>query len=419
MFAISLLIAVAGYAYQLPSTTGFRVVARVPGLRASEAGGELAKEFKEFNTRVAWEGTATTIDPRTAVPSAPIEYKHYVFEHEDEFSVRTTTTTADGARCDETMAYARAGLDVDLDGSYSAEHRDGLKFPSLFGGSDLGATVVLEHSLATSDRERRRLLLSYSADSGALEQVLLLVEGRCVDGEDAPPPANAPQSTLYALLGTWAGDACMRSVARSQPARAAGLGFGARTGGKMSKAQGAASGKGEVVRTAVFKARLSYAWDGETTVARQLLATSFGEDSGEPTATIRGVGQLQTTAGEWADYESVTFPADASKPVLLLLPASCHILAPTQLPPLGGHDGDEASSAFPFSTEFGALLEPGEGFGWQGYQAAAEYEEESEESEGGVLPEGDAEAMRLVRIQRLYDDSGSFVSGTTSLCTAE
>ena len=161
------------------------------------------------------------------------------------------------------------------------------------------------------------------------------------------------------------------------------------------------------MRTAVFKARLSYAWDGDATVARQMEATSFGEAAAaEPTATIRGVGELRRTEGKWADYERVVFAGDVSRPVLLLLPASCHALIPTRLPPRASN---AAADAFAFSTEFGALLEAGEGFGWRGYQPSDGVASEPEEDDG---------AMRLVRIQRLYDASGRFISGTTSLCSA-
>ena len=56
---------------------------------------------------------------------------------------------------------------------------------------------------------------------------------------------------------------------------------------------------------------------------------------------------------------------DASRPTLLLLPASCHVLAPLRLPP-----ADAPSTSF--SIEFGAVLEPGESFGWTGFQPGDE-----------------------------------------------
>ncbi len=388
---------------------------RASNVRAVDGTDEQWIAFGKFNTMVAWTGTATVIDPLTAVPSPSVAYDHFVASVPGApRSIKTTTTTATGTRSEETVSLSGSGLDVDLDGSYSADHPNGLELAALLGGGTANdGGIVLEHSLACSDRERRRLLLSYDGASGTLLQVLLLVEGRRAEGEAAPPPCSAPPTSLFSLLGVWVGDACMRSVTR---AAAGGFGFGGggfAGGGLGASGRKKSGGKGALaaaVRTAVFKARLSYAWDGGAVVARQMEATSFGEaSSASPTATIRAVGELRTTKGEWSDYESVTFAADAARPVLLLLPSSCHILAPTRLPardktaPSGKGD-----AAFAFSTEFGVVLEPGEGFGWRGYQ------------EGDRPPEEDAadDAMRLVRIQRLYDESGSFVSGTTSLCSA-
>ena len=71
-----------------------------------------------------------------------------------------------------------------------------------------------------------------------------------------------------------------------------GGGFGGSGRGRGGPKRGKAGGGASDVRVAVFKARLSYAWDGDTVVARQLEATSFGEtDTAQPTATIRGVGE--------------------------------------------------------------------------------------------------------------------------------
>ncbi len=75
-----------------------------------------------------------------------------------------------------------------------------------------------------------------------------------------------------------------------------------------------------------------------------------------------------------SDHECVRFAGDAARPTMLMLPQGCYVIAPTLLP-AGG-----AQESFPFSTEFGALLEPGEGFGWQGYQGDASPGEEAEEA---------------------------------------
>lgn len=56
----------------------------------------------------------------------------------------------------------------------------------------------------------------------------------------------------------------------------------------------------------------------------------------------------------------VKFTADGpASPRLLLLPGGCHVLAPRYL------------ADAPFLTEFGALLEAGESFGWMGDIPAA------------------------------------------------
>ena len=397
MLAVTILCA----SYVVPRCAGYSVAAYMRRTASARVHAATDDEhwvaFSKFNAMVAWTGTATVINPLTAEPSQQVAYEHFVASVPGAPRIiKTTTTTASGTRSEETVNLSTSGLDVDLDGSYSAEHPAGLTLATLFGSADSGTDGIhiFEHSLACSDRERRRLLLSYDTKSGALRQVLLLVEGRRAAGETALPPCSAPPSTLFSLLGVWAGDACMRSLTRTD------RGFGLAGGGARLVS--------DVIRTAVFKARLSYAWDGGTVVARQLEATSFGEAStAPPTATIRGVGELRTTKGKWSDFESVAFNADASRPVLLLLPSSCHVLAPTRLPARNENAPGGEGSAFAFSTEFGAVLDPGESFGWRGYQ------------EGDEPPEGQADdAMRLVRIQRLYDESGSFVSGTTSLCSA-
>lgn len=141
--------------------------------------------------------------------------------------------------------------------------------------------------------------------------------------------------------------------------------------------------------------------------------TSF---DGATLQAIGSIGELQTTSSEWYDHERVAFPSDASSPLLLFLPASCYLLAPTLLPPAKSGRGAQGpdAPAFAFSTEFGALLEPGENFGWQGYRAT-----DATVADEGAPAQQDALAARLVRIQRLYGTEGAFASGTTSLCTIE
>ena len=85
----------------------------------------------------------------TAAPCGPgVEYTHFVGVDGDRRLV-TTTTTAAGERREERVELG-ATLDVDLDGSYSTEHEDGLRLPQLLGAAD-GDHLVIEHSLATSD----------------------------------------------------------------------------------------------------------------------------------------------------------------------------------------------------------------------------------------------------------------------------
>ena len=120
--------------------------------------------------------------------------------------------------------------------------------------------------------------------------------------------------------------------------------------------------------------------------------------------------------------------ADAARPTLLMLPQGCYVLAPSRLPPAssaaaeGARDDAGGGGSFAYSTEFGALLEPGESFGWQGYQAAAAADDGGDDAtadgEGAELAapgEVDDEAPRLARIQRLYGTDGQYASGTTSL----
>ena len=391
------------------------------------------KSYLAYNADVGWRGYATLIDPRTAVPTLPgVTYSHFVASDEDERAAAVRTTTSVGAagpdkKLEETVAYVGGNADIDLDGSYSCEHPDGLALATLLLNSAEESKKtpaethrVIEHSLAVSDEERRRCLLSYSTTTGALDSVLLLVEKK---GEAADVAA---QSTLYSLVGTWRGDACVRSPTAAATSKAprgfgkdrgGGGGFG---GGGKQKDSSAPDSLG-AFRTAVFKARLTYAWDGDTSVARQLCVTSSFGGGGDLDA-IRSSGTLLREEGDYGEYESVRFVGDATLPTLLLLPAACHLLAPLQLPVASAGGGDLPDGPVPFSTEFGAVLEPGESFGWRGYQPSDDIGvqlEEGEEELPPLDPEGDASAPRLVRSSRLYSAVGKLVSCTTSFCEAE
>ena len=161
--------------------------------------------------------------------------------------------------------------DIDLDGSYSTEHADGLGLASLLLERDdesSASCLVVEHSLAVSDEERRRSLLVYG--DGELEAVILLAE--CKGG--APEPAA--HSTLFSLVGAWSGDSCVRSAGAATQAftQSSGgknpFGFGgANKGGKEAK-KGASPAILATRRTNVFKAALTYAWDGAATVHREV-----------------------------------------------------------------------------------------------------------------------------------------------------
>ena len=384
---------------------------RAPVPLCSDAAPTPWGSFAKFNVDVAWQGTATVIDPNTCEPTLPpVTYDHFVSaEPKKPGAIRTTTTTTSGSgaggKAEEVVVLEPSTFDVDLDGSFSTEHAEGLGLAEqLFAATGKERAVdaphlVIEHSLAVSDDERRRCLLSYAG--GALERVLLLVERRLsADAVDPAPPA-----TLYSLLGVWNGDACVRSLlppAAEPRGRAPARGFGAPPSrGSARRALAKAVG-GTTSKTNVFKARLTYAWDGEELLQRQLQVTSF---DGSELDAIRSVGTLRRHSGEWGEYESVDFVGDSSAPTLLLLPSSCHVLAPLQLP----EDGAA------FSTEFGAVLEAGESFGWQGFRGVLPGVEEGQEEEGG---DDDDDAQRLVRIGRLYNE-GAFVSGTTSLCSTE
>ena len=327
----------------------------------------------------AWRGTGWLIDPRTAEPLAIEDVTTSVDPAPSALVTQTTLGARDPARDLLDLDLA----DADLDGSYSAEHdTDG----GLLGGGAPGG-LVIEHAIAVSDNERRRCLLRYG-DGGALEAVLLLLEGRAAaDDVDAPAP-----STLLSICGDWEGDASVRRSAEPAAARPkGGRGFGTPRVAKARDVFDEAAGRqGRPEATSVFKSRLSYLYDGESTVVRKLGATAFGGDELDDIATF---GVLKRHDGKFGEYESVGFASDASQPRLLLLPAACHVLAPSLL-------SDDA----PFTCEFGVALEPGESFGWAGFTDRMPEQ-----------PEQDSDARRLARSTRLYAGRGRFVSGTTSL----
>lgn len=361
--------------------------------------------FARFNG-AEWKGLATFVDPLTGEPGIPVAYDHVVVAQGDaakrDSVVVRTSTTVGGEPQDDQVAWAGSTTDVDVDGSYSMQHPAGLGLATQLAaaatradGTPLGVALddalVLDCSLAVSDEERRRCLLAYDRTSRELTAALLLVETKA--GAAAAPAGGATQATLIQLLGEWAGDASVRSRAPPPPpAKGFGRGLASRAADKPAAA----------ARLNVFKARLSYGWDGRDTVARQLGVTGF---DGQEAPPIRSVGTLLRHQGRWGEYEQVRFLADAACPSLLLLPSDCHVLAPLQLP--------EPSSGDAWSVEFGAVLPAGEVYGWQGWQGA-----DDDDDESGNPNAASASSPRLVRIQRLHS-ADAFVSGTTSLCTAD
>ena len=148
------------------------------------------------------------------------------------------------------------------------------------------------------------------------------------------------------------------------------------------------------------------------------MTTFGGENDLRP---IRSTGKLEQHTGDFGDYERVRFEAgDRLQPTLTLLPAGCHVLAPLQLPVDGSDTGntDDQDAQRSYSTEFGAVLEPGESFGWRGLQRSDKDDIDDDEL-AAQEPDGSDDSPRLVRSARLYAGVGEFVSGSTSLCTAE
>lgn len=365
---------------------------RSPCARAARARGCCMTEGFGFNVGT-WQGVCHDIDPITAEPSFPCATYSCRVALFDQSRVVTTATVGEIER-DETFIIDTA-TDIDLDGTYSAEHSAGMELVGLLAPDARSSSTVIEHSIATSDSERRRCLLVYEGEGGqtplVLSRVLLLVETREGAAETLAPPC-----TLTALLGDWVGDASVRRPRAPPPPPPRGFGGGvARKTGDGRPARSAAQqrSEGAGAGTNVYKARLKYAWDGERLVVRRLGVTSF---AGDDLDAITSMGRLSSHAGRFGDYDSVSFEmsGDPAAPRMLLLPAGCHVLAPCVL-------ADDGA----FSTEFGAMLEAGESFGWKGFVPSEAGEgERGGDDEPSVAPDAtDDGAPRLVRVQRLCE----------------
>jgi len=376
-----------------------------------------------------WHGRASVIDVSSQAMLA-CDYIHEVKTTAKPLEV-STKTACGGAVALETVVLDST-TDVDLDGSYSASSSFAgasalaiLAAARAAAGSDTGPSTpaerfLVEHSIAVSETERRRCMLLYDGQAGDLEQVIMLFERRSAA---LPPP---PPATLDSLVGTWAGDASIRTPkaaafpptgkSRGRPARPrGGGGFGG--GGDGGRGRGGGGGGGGsstklfgMWSTNVFKSELRYAsralWDDNVAVSRRLQVTSFSGDELEP---IDSTGSF--SADFTAKPAAIRFGGPGA-PALWLLPAASHILAPTKISTEMGR--------FPFSSEFGTMIAPGESFGWMGYRAGDgddEVDSTQVVSFDGQAPT-DAEASRLARVQRLYDEDRSYVSGTTSLLSA-
>ena len=126
-------------------------------------------------------------------------------------------------------------------------------------------------------------------------------------------------------------------------------------------------------------------WDGSIALRRSLQATSFtGDDleplasTGAPTAAAsathlvhHNIARQTTTTGSLygsGPVASVAFGRGTTAQILWLLPHNCHVLGPAALGPSNsprasaGEPIDGVADA-PFSTEFGAVIPPGETHG--------------------------------------------------------
>jgi hypothetical protein len=401
--------------------------------------------LKAFNCGT-WHGQCVAYDRTDSrVPPASVNYNHTVCESGMPLEL-TSTTVIQGSDAPVLHPLRLSSTtDVDLDGSFSDQHageRGLLHARALLEATHgaeahRGAKLVLEHTLAISDTERWRCLLVYGepptpamggneaeaksaspapyaaspapVDTGdsVLRQLLLLTERRAVASLNPPLPLSQP--SLDALVGTWVGDACAR--APKDAALPPGAPSDVQFFGHVS--------------TNVYNARLEYAsrelWDGNRAVSRRLQFTSFGGEEMEPIVSSGAVMPDQDAADGML---TVNF-GGSDGVSMFLLPGGAHVMAPTRI-----------GSARPFSTEFSALLAPGESFGWESYALQEAIDQGSPPTAAagggvsrGVFPTLDAAAIneavspgngapRLARVQRLYLGRETFVSGTTSLLSA-
>merc|ERR1719389_1546810 len=145
----------------------------------------------------------------------------------------------------------------------------------------------------------------------------------------------------------------------------------------------------------VFKIQLEYDWDTKTNFfSRMMRFTPFGKK--EPLDPFRSIGTVLTDDG--SGCVRVRFYKEPTAPVFLLLPNGCYVMAPPRLTPDEYNDG----TASTYTTEFGAMLEPGDAIGWRGFQKTGDKM---------ASDSAKADGERLLRSQRLYE-GGQLVSGT-------
>ena len=292
--------------------------------------------FANFNVG-RWAGRATgfaVTRPTAGAPEAsallgPVAYTHVVGARRDRpLELALMTSCGPDDRCQESLTLS-GWTDVDVDGSFSDHHARGLPHAQMLiramgregaaveAARDATSPLVIEHSLALSDRERRRCLLIYGGETtedtdrmggAVLSHVLLLLEtkmgaeadaeaealaaaeaamqavaeaeavvARAAEGAAAEGASAAASSEAAALLSPlineWVGDACVRTPVEASfpprksprksprsPRRSA-KGFG-KLDGKRSKAEEAEAESATVlfgaVATNVFKGSLSY-----------------------------------------------------------------------------------------------------------------------------------------------------------------
>ena len=146
-----------------------------------------------------WRGRCTRVSPTTAEPlSEEVAYVQQVVteQRNAEQLVLRSITQVDGADAAATdYLWPSSTTDIDLDGTYSAEYSS-LEQAALFGaaaaaqGQGEREVFVVEHSIASSDEERRRCLLVYRAAAAGEEGE---AAGADKDGADADADAAAPK----------------------------------------------------------------------------------------------------------------------------------------------------------------------------------------------------------------------------------